>query len=322
MTARTREWHRPMVFFTGAMAVMAVVSALGMLFDSRTLAGEPIWQKDFDFALSIGMYCLTWAWLTSMLPRGRRTASWVSTALVALLSVEYILLTVQIIRGQRSHFNKSTDLNSALGNVMGISAGLILVGSLVLAFVFVFVPVGDPADRWAIRLGALLSVAGMAFGPMMGAATPQQQAAKAAGTWDGIQGAHSVGVADGSGPLMPITGWSETGGDLRIPHLVGLHALQALPVLVLLLVLGSRWVPKLRSSVVRARLVGVGAVGWAGLLAIVGWQALRGQPLIHPDALTLGAFGLLVALVVVLAGLVLVLSKPVRAEATAALTAA
>ncbi|GAB3562431.1 hypothetical protein GCM10027445_02980 [Amycolatopsis endophytica] len=37
--------------------------------------------------------------------------------------------------------------------------------------------------------------------------------------------------------------------------------------------------------------------GYAGVVALVTWQALRGQPLIHPDARTLLALGALVAAV-------------------------
>jgi drug/metabolite transporter (DMT)-like permease len=94
---------------------------------------------------------------------------------------------------------------------------------------------------------------------------------------------------------MALTGWSTVGGDLRIPHFVGMHALQVLPLLAALLgVLGHR-LPRLGRPEVRARLVLVAASGYAGLVALVTWQAERGQSLVHPDAVTLGALAVLLA---------------------------
>ena len=82
---------------------------------------------------------------------------------------------------------------------------------------------------------------------------------------------------------------------LRIAHFVGLHALQALPLLAwLLIVLAGRF-PRLAPPAVRARLVAVGAFSHAGLLALLLWQALRGQALLHPDARTLVAAAALAA---------------------------
>ncbi|MEV5714051.1 hypothetical protein AB0L41_09150 [Amycolatopsis mediterranei] len=86
-------------------------------------------------------------------------------------------------------------------------------------------------------------------------------------------------------------------GDLRIPHFAGTHALQALPLLAVALAALAGRFPRLRDDVVRARLVLVGAAGYAGLIALLTWQALRAQSIVHPDATTLGAFALLVAAV-------------------------
>ncbi|HEX2910698.1 MAG TPA: hypothetical protein VH186_07820 [Chloroflexia bacterium] len=52
----------------------------------------------------------------------------------------------------------------------------------------------------------------------------------------------------------------------------------------------------------RVALVGIGALGCLGLVGLVAWQALRGQPLLSPDALTLEVFGGLVTAIFVLAG--------------------
>jgi len=77
---------------------------------------------------------------------------------------------------------------------------------------------------------------------------------------------------------MPITGWSRESGDLRVPHFVGMHAIQGL--LLLAWVLRRLGVSMEGSGPTR----GVGVTG--GLLAVV-WamtlfQALAGQSLVDP----------------------------------------
>jgi hypothetical protein len=102
-------------------------------------------------------------------------------------------------------------------------------------------------------------------------------------------GAHTVGAPDGGGGL-PVTGWSTTGGDPRIPHFLGMHALQVLPLLLWALDAAAVRRPLLRDPLVRYRLVRTAAGAASGLLALVTWQALRGQPLLTPDLLTWAAF--------------------------------
>ena len=94
-----------------------------------------------------------------------------------------------------------------------------------------------------------------------------------------VAGAHTVGAPDG-GPGLRGVGWSREHGDLRIPHFIGLHAIQALPLIAL--AIGRLTSVERR----RVRLVLVGAGSYVGLFAILLWQALRGQPLIAPDMTT------------------------------------
>lgn len=45
----------------------------------------------------------------------------------------------------------------------------------------------------------------------------------------------------------------------------------------------------------RLRLVRTASGAYAAVVALVTWQALRGQPLVHPDGTTLAAAGLIAA---------------------------
>ncbi|MGW7366173.1 hypothetical protein ACWGI8_22725 [Streptomyces sp. NPDC054841] len=291
-----RSWHRPLVAFSASMALLAVVSAVGLVVDDRVLVGAPIWAKPFKFAVSFVAYALTFAWMLSLLARARpslrRPGWWAGTVVVAASAVEMVIITAQVVRGKRSHFNHETPFDGLLYDTMALTVVVLWVAGLVIALLLFRARIADRATTWAIRLGAVLAVAGAALGALMTQPTPEQEAAADGSGVATVVGAHSVGVPDG-GPGMPLTGWSATGGDLRIPHFVGMHALQVIPLFLLLLVALAPRFTRLRDERVRLRLVLTVSAVHAAVLALVTWQALRGEPLVHPGGATLGAAALI-----------------------------
>jgi hypothetical protein len=277
---RAAHWHRPLVIFTGIMGVLTVVALVGIFADPRVLTGVPIWLKPFKFAVSIALYGITLAWMLSVLPRRSRIAIGAANVIIVALSVEMIVIVGQVIRGQTSHYNETTPLNAALWQAMGTSIMVLFVAHLVIAIVALRQRVPDRVATYVIRLGLGLSLLGMM------AAIPMVVPSTAADGVTEIAGAHTVGLADG-GPGLPLVGWSTVGGDLRIGHFVGLHGLQALPLLAILLstVFGRRLDER-----TRARLLLVAGASYAVLTVSLTWQALRAQPLLHPDALTLAVW--------------------------------
>lgn len=288
-----RTWHRPLVLFAASMAVMSVVAAAGILVDDRTLAGAPIWAKPFKFAVSLAVYAGALAWMLTLLTRGRRAGWWAGTVVALASTGEMVVITTQVIRGRRSHFNHATPLDSALYETMAVTVVILWVGTLVIALLLLRARIDDRASAWAVRSGALIALVGAGLGFLMTQPSAGQRAAGDLDTAD-VVGAHAVGVPDG-GPSMPLTGWSTTGGDLRVPHFIGMHALQALPLLLLALVLLAPRVARLREDRVRLRLVLVASGAYSAVVALTTWQALRGQALVHPDGATLTAAGLITA---------------------------
>jgi hypothetical protein len=259
------------------MLVAAVASAVGVLVDPRIISGAPAWLKPFKFAVSTAVYSLTLAWIFGYLsnwPRTIRVVGWV-TAIVFVLEVA--IIDAQAWRGTTSHFNVSTPGNIVLFAVMGAA---ILVQTFVSVAVAAALWRQSFTDRplgWALRFGMVLTIVGAMTGPLMTRPTAQQLADARAGHRMTIAGAHSVGGLDG-GPGVPVTGWSREYGDLRVPHFIGLHAVQALALLAVAL---RRW---RRPDAVRVRVILAAAASYASLFVILLWQALRGQSIVAPDA--------------------------------------
>jgi hypothetical protein len=142
-----------------------------------------------------------------------------------------------------------------------------------------------PAIVWGVRLGLIAALLGMAVAFLMPQPSPAQAELLNATGYSPAVGAHAVSVEDG-GPGLPIVGWSTTGGDLRVAHSIGLHGMQAVPLIGWLL---ASFAPVWLSARGRALLAIVAGLTWIALTILLVWQALRAQPLTAPDALTLAA---------------------------------
>jgi len=302
-TLRAEAWRRnpPLVALVLTMLVVAAVALVGLVVDPRVITGAPAWMKPLKFAVSIAIYGATLLWVLSFIPDRPRLVAVISWGVSLALGTEMALIVTQVLRNTTSHFNLATPFDAAVFMTMGATiSGLWLLNAIV-AFLLARRRFAEAPIVWGVRLGLIAALLGMAVALLMTQPTPEQSSLIAATGSSSIVGAHTVGIADG-GPGLPVVGWSTEGGDLRVAHFVGLHGLQILPLLGLALArFGPAWLPMPD----RARLVGVAATFWIALVLLLTWQALRGQSLIAPDALTLSALGLLIALMAVAAGTVL-----------------
>jgi hypothetical protein len=289
--ARRAVAANPPLAVVGLTMLVVLAGALvGLAVDPRVIIGAPAWLKPAKFAVSIAIYTFTLLWLLTFVQGHRRLIGVVSWVTAGVMVLEIAIIGAQAARGAPSHFNVATPLDAALFRVMGAAIAVAWLMGLVAAALLLWQRLPDAAFAWSLRLAVFVSLVGMAVAFLMTTPTPAQRAAARAGQAVTMDGAHSVGVADG-GPGLPVVGWSTEGGDLRIPHFVGIHALQVLPLVGWLLARRADRIGPGR----RLALVWIAALAYLGLVLLLTWQALRGQPLVAPDAATLGALAALVA---------------------------
>lgn len=246
------------LYWTGCLHV-ALLAAMMLVapFDHRTVIGLNPWIKPMKFAASITIYVWTVAWLLGHVP-GPRWARWlVSRGVCLSMAVEILCIALQAGRGTTSHYNVSTLLDGAVFTTMG---NMIFLNTLLATMLLVLfcrrLPALAPSYLWGIRLGLAVFVAGSLVGVAMI-----------------MNKAHTVGAPDG-GPGLPLVNWSTSAGDLRVSHLLGLHALQAFPLVGWLL---SRKVPSPRTATAATILL---ALAYATLMWLAFSQARSARPLI------------------------------------------
>lgn len=304
--ASSQRWNRPLLVFTAAMLVLAGITAVLAIIDPREILGQNAWFKPLKFAISIATYSLTLAWMISQIRRFRRLVNIGAILVVVCLTAEVVIIVSAAAQGTTSHFNVATALSTALWAAMAVAITAVWIVTLLVGVALVFNPGPDAARNLAIRAGVAIGLLGMAVAFFMTGPTPSQL-----NDFEGIAGAHAVGVADG-GPGLPFFGWSTVAGDLRVPHFIGMHALQVIPLALLLLELSSRRFAVLQSVTVRFRLVLTWSLAFTAYLGILTWQALSGEPVSMPSGPTL-AFSICTGILTVgMTAVVLIADEPRR----------
>ncbi len=280
------EFNRMLTVSTLFSIGMLPVVLLAMWLDPVTITGVNGWIKPLKFMISTGIYTMTLPWLLSYVQGWQRFVRFSAWFTGVALVIENSLLIVQVLRGTTSHFNASTPFNAVVFGIMGMLIFTLSFLTLVVAIRLVMQKMADRVFGWGLRLGLLITVAGMLVAALMTSPTAAQLEKAYQGKGLPVSGAHSVGVEDG-GAGLPLLGWSTEGGDLRIPHFVGLHALQVLPLL-------GWWLSRRRAALrwsegQRLALVWIAGLGYLGLMGLLTWQALRGQSIVAPDSLTVMA---------------------------------
>jgi hypothetical protein len=257
-----RELHarNPLLFATAVAHVILLLIMTGIApFDGREVMGINPWIKPIKFAASIAIYALTMGWLLYELPLKEKAHRRVIWVIAGTLIIEIVLITMQAARGVTSHFNNTTAFDAAVFSVMGTAITFNILVAAYVALKFWRTDAKIPAPYlWGIRIGltifALASFEGFAMVS---------------------HSAHSVGVPDG-GPGLPLVNWSTRGGDLRVAHFFGMHALQVLPLAGYLL--STRRAESLTSNA--ALWVQAGGAVYALLALLLFLWAMAGRPLV------------------------------------------
>jgi hypothetical protein len=287
-------FNRTLTIFLIISIIFSVIGILGMVIDPRIVLGMPNWAKSTKFGLSMTLYGASLLWVLPMLTKRPRLTQFVAHGSGTILLLEIGLIILQAVRGVPIHFNVSSPFDAALWTIMSITITILWMITAIAVGLLFFQKLPNRIISWSLRLGFLITLLGFTQGYLMTGPNRAQLAALESGQQIDLIGAHTIGRPDG-GSGIPLLGWSTTHGDLRIGHFIGIHAIQAIPLLGIILVRRREsWL----HEGARLALVSIGALGYFGLMALVTWQALREQPLLSPDTLTLQVAAALVLTIV------------------------
>jgi hypothetical protein len=225
-------------------------------FDSRLVAGLNPWIKPMKFFISSAIYAWTFGWILFYLKGREQTVSRLSLGIAVSMGMENTLISMQAARGVSSHFNLTTLFDGVVFSVMGI---FILLNTVIVIYTTWLFFKDTPSLSTAYLLGLRWGLVIFVFASLVG------------GVMTGVVNSRNVGVPMG-GEGVPFLNWSVKGGDLRVAHFIGMHAIQVLPIAGY--VLDKKNVPSAKWLMLAAGML------FAAAVVTVFVQAMLGRPFV------------------------------------------
>lgn len=257
-------WRNQRVLMLSGLAlfILSVILIIAAVFDAQQLLGISRWIKPIKFTVSGGIFLWTVAVYLHYLPGYNLASRVIAWGTSGVMIGEIALITMQSARGTTSHFNFDTSFDMVVFGLMGL---MILFSTLLIGYLtslYFRAEINLPkALVWGMRLGLIVFLLGSIQGGYMSNQT-----------------GHTVGTPDG-GAGLPLVNWSTEGGDLRVAHFVGLHALQTIPLFALMVVrLQKRFSPVRPTA-----LTFIFAALYFASFTLVFVQAARGKPLLGKE---------------------------------------
>lgn len=242
----------------GFLVVTGILVSLTIV-DSTQILGINRWIKPIKFSSSAAMFLLTIAVYLVCLKDFEKSQNVIAWGTLLIMVGEVFLIILQSARGTTSHYNVARPFDGIVFATMGL---MILLNTFLIAYLAILYFRADfelpDAIIWGMRLGLIVFLLGSIQGGYMSSQT-----------------GHAIGTADG-GSGLPFVNWSTTGGDLRVAHFLGLHALQIIPLFAIALVYLQTRISFIKPTALTV--IFAALYFWA--FTFVFLQALSGKPFI------------------------------------------
>lgn len=213
--------QEPVLFvFAAILIAMMLPTFFAFLAETRTFNGINVWIKPLKFMSSAALFLVTLALFMPFLDKADREKRSVRVAVWIIgifLLLEILYITFRASRAEASHFNRENVIGIVLYAWMGVT---ILIATILSGWIGWLILQGkdriaSPELRYAIGMGLVLGTA-------LGSLTA---------VYMSTQTGHWVGGVQNDTNGSFFFGWSRTGGDLRVAHFIGLHAMQGIPLI-------------------------------------------------------------------------------------------
>ncbi|MHC1559668.1 hypothetical protein ACR9E3_11965 [Actinomycetospora sp. C-140] len=232
---RTLDWPRVLWLAGGLLLVVMVGHLVALVLLGGPVSGPVSLRKPATFAETGWLLC--WS-VAVVLPR-LRTRPWqrhvVGATVLAFALGETTIIGIEAWRGVPSHYNFATPLDTALmrGGAAG-TAAVFVAGALVLLVTALRSRDTAPELRLGVTAGVLVLLTGCAVGMIM-ISTNSGVYRGGIGSGFGRSGAYFGPDAATVGPDLAGFRPATAGGDLVLPHAIGVHGLLLLAVPAVLL---------------------------------------------------------------------------------------